>query len=136
MAHGTVERETPVGNHVGHVGPAKGVTQEHQRHDHHGQAQHAACGFQQQHDTDRAGVHVHGRGLARASGQFTVKDEQVGGAEGAHQRKHPVGDGHIGARRSLERGVRHVREEHRKAQVNGAGFGVVEHQNAEAERQR
>ena len=104
VAHRAVEREPPVGDHVRHVAPAKGVAQEHQGHDHHGQTQHAARRFKQKHHTDHRRVDVHVGGVARPRPLQHLHDQ--------------------------------IRKKHRKSEVNGPAFGVVEHQNTERERKR
>ena len=124
-----------MGQQIGHVGAAEGVAQKHQGHDHHRQAEHAARGFQQQRDTDQRDPDVNRRWQAGPRGQLAVEQENISGTERTDQREHPVEDGHMVARRALAGRVGHETEKDREREVDGAAFGVVEHKNAQAERQ-
>ena len=131
-----LQRGAAVRQHVGHVGPGKGVDQEQRGHDDHGQAQHAASGLQQQDDADDEDVHVHLRRAAGPGGQLAVEQEQVAGAEGTDQRHHPIGDRHPIGARALAGRIGHEAQEHGERQMDGTAFGVVEDAHAQRERQR
>jgi hypothetical protein len=76
------------------------------------------------------------RRLAGAGGQLAVEEEDVGGAEGADQREHPVQQRHALARRALESRVGQEGQEDREGQVDGARLGVVEDADAQRKGQR
>ncbi|MNY10884.1 hypothetical protein D3C86_1438840 [compost metagenome] len=99
-------------------------------------AERAAGGLQQQRDADAGGDQVEGGQVAGALGQLLVGDEQVGGAGAGDQAEGDVGERHAVARRALERRIGEEGQQQGEGQVDRAGLGVVEHAEAEHERQR
>ena len=135
VGHAFDQAGSLVGDHVGHVGPGKGVDDKDGGHHHQGRAQRTTGGLQQRDQADDGYDQVHARGQAGAVGQFRVKPEKIGCTKRGHQGHDPVLHRNVVPRRRFERRIGRVGQKYGKRQVNGPGFGVVEHQNVKQERQ-
>jgi hypothetical protein len=137
VRHALGERGALVRDHVGHVRAEEDVAEEDRGQDRHRQPDRAARRLEQQQHADHRDDEVQRRRLARARRQFLVEQEQIGGTEGRHRNARTQScTGIRSARRTLQRREQHVAEEDGERQVDGARLRVVEHEDAERERQR
>ena len=136
VAHALGQRGAAVGDDVGHVGTEEDVDEEHRGEDHHRQAERATRRFEQQQHADHRRRQIHVGRRARTLGKLLVEQEQVSRTEGRHRRQHPVLHRYVVAWRAFERRIRGKGEEDGEGEVDGARFGVVEHEHAQRERQR
>ena len=135
VGHALGQAGALVGDDVRHVGPAEGVDDKDGGHHHQGRAQRAAGGLQQHDQADDGDDQVHAGGQAGPVGQFRVEEEKIGRTKCGHQGHDPVLHRNVVPRRGFEGRIGRVGQKHGKGQVNGPGFGVVEHQNVEQKRQ-
>ncbi len=130
------EAHPAVGQQAGHPGAGDAVDEEHQGDDRQRRAEGAAGGFQQQRYADAGRDQVQGGQVAGALCQLRIGEKQIGGAGGGHQPEGDVHERHAVTWRALEGRVGEKSQQQGEGQVNRAGFGVVQHAEAEDERQR
>ncbi len=130
------EAHSAVGQQPRHPGARQTVSEKDDGDDRQRRPQSTASSFEQQRNADTGRHQIGGGEVARSLGQRLIHHEEVGGRAGRDQGEGDIAKGHPISRRGAKRRKYQKCQQQGKGEVNGAGFGVIEHAKAEHEGER